>query len=73
MRKITKKLVEIFKNYLVNEEKSAATLEKYIRDINAFIAWLGERELTKSAVLEYKEHIIESYWKRKLLNQYLQE
>ena len=61
MRKITKKLVEIFKNYLVNEEKSAATLEKYIRDINAFIAWLGERELTKSAVLEYKEHIIESY------------
>ena len=61
MRKITEKLVKTFKNYLVNEEKSAATLEKYIRDIKAFVCWLGSRELTKATVLEYKEHIIESY------------
>lgn len=61
MRKITEKLVKTFKNHLVNEEKSAATLEKYIRDINAFVFWLGSRDLTKAVVLEYKEHIVESY------------
>ena len=61
MRKITEKLVKTFKDYLVNEEKSAATLEKYIRDIKAFVFWLGSRELTKAMVLEYKEHIVESY------------
>ena len=36
MKKITEKLIKNFRNYLINEEKSDATLEKYIRDISAF-------------------------------------
>lgn len=61
MRKITNELILKFKEYLVSEEKSAATLEKYIRDITAFVAWMCGRELNKDLVLEYKQHIIKSY------------
>lgn len=61
MKIITNDLIKNFKNYLVNEEKAQATIEKYIRDIKSFIMWLDNRELTKSIVLEYKSHIIELY------------
>lgn len=61
MRKITNELILKFKEYLVSEEKSAATLEKYIRDITAFVAWMCGRELNKDLVLEYKQNIVASY------------
>ena len=61
MRKITNELITKFKEYLIDEEKSAATLDKYIRDITVFIQWSNNRELCKSLVLEYKQWIIEKY------------
>lgn len=61
MRKITNELILKFKEYLVSEEKSAATLEKYIRDITAFVAWMCGRKLNKDLVLEYKQNIVASY------------
>lgn len=35
MRELTEELILEFKSYLIEEEKSKATLEKYIRDIGA--------------------------------------
>jgi len=61
MKKITNELINNFKNYLINEEKSQATLEKYIRDITAFMMWLNGRVVDKTIVIEYKQTIIESY------------
>ena len=61
MRKITNELINKFREYLINEEKSQATIEKYIRDITAFMVWLNGTEVCKSAVIEYKNSIIESY------------
>lgn len=61
MKKITDKIIEKFKKYLIDEEKSAATLEKYIRDIRAFRVWLGGEQLCKAKVMEYKEYLIGSY------------
>ena len=61
MKKITDKIIEKFRKYLIDEEKSAATLEKYIRDIRAFRGWLGSRQLCKAKVMEYKEYLIGSY------------
>lgn len=57
---ITQELIEKFKEHLIEEEKSGATLEKYLRDVLAFSVWLAERELNKLSVLEYKEHLIDS-------------
>ena len=47
MRKITRELIQAFKKYLVEEEKSVATLEKYIRDITVFMDWCEGRGLCK--------------------------
>lgn len=51
----------LYRKYLIEKEKSAATLEKYLRDNAAFLSWLNGRELTKSAVLAYKEFLLSGY------------
>ena len=53
--------LEAFEYYLITEEKSKATQEKYLRDVRAFLVWSGDRELTKELVLQYKEHLVTSY------------
>lgn len=50
-----------FKEYLINEEKSEKTLEKYIRDVTAFYLWANGREITKELVVEYKNQILKNY------------
>lgn len=50
-----------FKDYLINEEKSNQTITKYLRDVSAFLRWIGNREITKSAVLSYKTEILGKY------------
>ena len=61
MIKMTIEQIDKFKHYLIYEEKSKATIEKYIHDVTAFYKWLSGRELTKDAVLEYKAEIVEKY------------
>lgn len=61
MRKLTKELIDKFKMYLIEEEKSSATIEKYIRDITAFYVWLQGAELNKVAVVNYKKYLNETY------------
>lgn len=50
-----------FKEYLISEEKSSLTIDKYLRDVRYFLQWLGERELNKAQVLAYKAELIENY------------
>ena len=61
MRIITNEEIKKFRNYLINEEKSNSTLEKYLRDVKEFTIWLNEREVEKILVLEYKARLIEKY------------
>ena len=61
MRQITNELIENFKIDLVEEEKAQATIEKYIRDILAFVEWLSGRTVEKQVVLEYKQKLIAKY------------
>lgn len=63
MKKITNTAIQKFKDYLINEEKAAATVEKYIRDLTAFAAWLGDDTLCKEKVMQYKEYLKENYAK----------
>ena len=61
MRKITNELIHSFKNYLIEEEKSENTIEKYIRDITFFMAWLCGQKVTKILALEYKKELCVKY------------
>ena len=44
-----------FEGYLRSQERERATIEKYLRDVRFFCAWLGRRPLTREAVIEWKE------------------
>ena len=48
-------------NYLHEEEKSALTIEKYARDVGAFLGFLGDRLLTKQETLAYKADLLTRY------------
>lgn len=52
----------LFRNYLLEEERSAATIEKYGRDVLAFLSWLSDpEEISKEVVVGYKQAIIGKY------------
>ena len=53
--------VNEFKFFLTEEEKSEATIEKYIRDVRFFGEFISNREITKQEVMEYKKRLIENY------------
>lgn len=50
-----------FKFFLTEEEKSEATIEKYIRDVRFFGEFISNREITKQEVMEYKKNLVENY------------
>lgn len=61
MRTIGPNIIESYKKYLTEEEKSQATIDKYIRDITIFCEWINGCSIEKQIVLEYKEMLISSY------------
>lgn len=61
MKIITNDIINRFKLYLYDEEKSDNTIEKYMRDIRFFRKWLGGVEVNKSTVLDYKKKLCEKY------------
>lgn len=61
MQIIKPKDIENYKEYLIEEERSRATIDKYIRDIIAFCQWINGRIIEKKIILEYKEMLISTY------------
>ncbi len=60
-RKISELQISEFKNYLYTEERSAATIEKYLHDIRVFLGFMGDRGVDKSDVLEFKSDLLSKY------------
>lgn len=52
---ITEKDILNFESFLKSEEREKATIEKYLREVRSFGEWMGERTVTKEAVIEWKE------------------
>ena len=47
--------------FLEEEERSSSTIEKYTRDIRAFLLFTGGQEITKNLVISYKEKLKAAY------------
>ena len=58
---LSEREMEAFGEYLVAEERSRATVEKYLRDVRAFALYVGGRSVTKALCLEYKAYLGEKY------------
>ena len=70
-RIISKETMERFYQHLLNEEKSANTLEKYIRDAKAFMIFAAGAEITKELVIGYKQKLIEDGYAVRSVNSIL--
>lgn len=53
--------LEQYRNHLIKDEKSQATIEKYIRDVTRFYIWSDKREIDKQLVLDYKKILSDNY------------
>ena len=47
-----------FRQCLQNEERSQATVEKYLREVRQFAIWLVGAPVAKTAVAAWKEHLL---------------
>ena len=57
--KLTSKHIQLYADHLRLEEKGAATIEKYLRDVRAFGFWLDGREISKENTAAWKAHLVE--------------
>ena len=58
---IETKMLEAYKVYLRENEKSKATCEKYVRDVNHFAEFAGGKEVDKGVLLDYKAELEKEY------------
>lgn len=57
-RTITNEILQDFAAYLAREERAPATMEKYLRAVRQFNAWLGGAAVTKERVLAWRENLL---------------
>ena len=70
-RILTEKQIAAFAVYLKSEEKSENTIEKYIRDVKAFAAYIGKSDTTKESVISYKNKLISDDYAVRSINSML--
>lgn len=49
---LTEEIISKFKEHLILEERSAATTQKYIRDVKTFADYVGRKKITKETVID---------------------
>ena len=70
-RIITAELISAFRKHLNEEEKAAATIEKYLRDVTAFAVYADGGEITKELVIAYKSRLAENDYAPRSINSML--
>ena len=70
-RILTETQIAAFAVYLKSEEKSENTIEKYMRDVRAFCAYVGEAEMTKETVIAYKNKLLSENYAARSVNSVL--
>ena len=70
-RELTAERIRQFRSYLLQEEKSQATVEKYLRDVRSFGLFLKERPVQKEVVLAYKAYLQENGYAIRSINSML--
>lgn len=70
-RFINSEIIVRFQKYLTEEEKSNATIEKYIRDVTAFVSYINGIAITKETVIAYKQHLLDESYAVRSINSML--
>lgn len=60
-RRITQAMLEGFRHHLIDEERSPATIGKYLRDVQHFARFAAGQAITRQIVLAYKARLGDDY------------
>ena len=69
--KLSIEQIQEFANYLCREEKSVATQEKYLRDVQAFCVYADGNEINMELVVSWKKQLVESNYAVRSINSML--
>lgn len=69
--KLTQEQITAYGHHLRSEEHAPGTIEKYLRDVNAFARWAEERLVTKELAAEWKKHLLDTGHKPVTINSML--
>ena len=58
---LTVEHIRRYVNYLREQERAAATIQKYAHDLSALLGWLDGQALTKAALIVWKEELAEAH------------
>ena len=70
-RTINNYQIRDFSDYLVREERSNATCEKYTRDVHSFWTFTGNNHVTKELVVAWKNELVEKGYAVRSINSML--
>ncbi len=68
---ITEEIIKKFQEHLKSEEKSKNTIDKYLRDVKEFTILQNGKPITKEAVINYKQHLIDNGYAPRSINSIL--
>ncbi len=60
-KQISEPLIIQFRDRLARDERSEATIQKYMRDLESFRRFVGKAKITKEQVIAYKQYLQERY------------
>lgn len=69
--RIVSEQITDFMRQLKSEERSQGTIDKYMRDIHAFAAWLGGELVTQEKAADWKEHLLAAHYAPRTVNSML--
>ena len=69
--KLSTEQIKEFANYLCQEEKSTATQEKYLRDVQAFCVYADGNKISKELIIAWKKNLIERGYAVRSINSML--
>lgn len=70
-RYLSEEYLHAFREYLLQEEKSAATIEKYLRDARTFYIFAGGQKITKELTVRFKKSLEEKKYAVRSINSML--
>ena len=65
---ITPETIRAFAEQLRREERSAGTVENYLRHVRAFCAWLDGKPVTKEAASAWKSRLVKKGYRPGTVN-----
>ena len=64
-------ILKKFEEYLLKEEREKGTIDKYLRDLKGFLAWLNGEKASKTSAIAWKQYLLSAQYAATTINSML--